>query len=283
MLRPALGTTLTPAGHWKQEGATAMGIAWEIIDSGPADADRTVLLLPGGLNTARSYAEVMARPELAAVRKVAVTLPGHGGTAAPADFSIENYARLIGELAADLGCDVVAGFSIGATVALEMAISGAFKGPVVLLGISLSLEDEPAFLSAMNRLGTVLGNLPFAAMRAMLPLAAKHARVSADRRAELVADLQLNEPRVMKRIFGGYVSYLRASETPAAELCNAGVPVWVVHAEKGDGALTDAERHALNACPLVNVVTMPGTSYFIPNEEPERVAVILTEALSRAR
>jgi hypothetical protein len=32
----------------------------------------------------------------------------------------------------------VVGFSIGSSVALEMAASGAFLGPVVLLGVSLS-------------------------------------------------------------------------------------------------------------------------------------------------
>jgi hypothetical protein len=110
-----------------------VSVEWEICESGPAGADRTVLLLPGGLNTARSYAELMAQPSLAGVRLVAVTLPGHGGTPPPGDFSIENYARLAAELAADLGCDVVVGFSIGASVALEMAASGAFPGPVVLL------------------------------------------------------------------------------------------------------------------------------------------------------
>ena len=29
------------------------------------------------------------------------------------------------------------------------------------------------------------------------------------------------------------------------------------------------------------MVTIPGTSYFIPNDEPERVASLLIEALSR--
>src|SRR5690349_7731756 len=82
---------------------------WETLESGPADAERTVLLLPGGLNTARSYAELMAQPGLAGVRLVAVTLPGHGGTPPPEDFRIEHYARLAAELAGDLGCDVVAG------------------------------------------------------------------------------------------------------------------------------------------------------------------------------
>ena len=55
----------------------------------------------------------------------------------PEDVSIENYARLTAELAADLGCDVVVGHSMGANVALEMAASGAFSGPLVLLAPSL--------------------------------------------------------------------------------------------------------------------------------------------------
>jgi pimeloyl-ACP methyl ester carboxylesterase len=254
-----------------------------MCESGPAGAERTALLLPGGLNTARSYAELMAQPALAGTRLVAVTLPGHGGTPPPADFTIENYARLAAELAADLGCDVVAGFSIGASVALEMAASGAFKGPVVLLGPSLSLQDEAAFLRAMDQLGSVLGSLPSAAMLKMIPMAAKHARVSEDRRAELLADFRKNDPAIMRQIFRGYLSYLGRHDAPATRLCTAGVPTWVVHAEKGDGGLTDNERRTLEDCPYTTVITIPGTSYFIPNEEPERVASYLAEALSRAR
>ena len=105
-----------------------MSADWEMIESGPADADRTVLLIPGGLNAARSYAELMAQPALAGVRLVAVTLPGHAGTPPPEDFSIETYARLAAGLAAGLGCHAVVGFSLGATVALEMAVSGGSAG-----------------------------------------------------------------------------------------------------------------------------------------------------------
>ena len=100
-----------------------MSAEWETVESGPADADRTVLLIPGGLNAARSYAELMAQPALSGVRLVAVTLPGHAGAPPPEDFSIETYARRAADLAADLGCDAVLGFSNGATVALEMAAS----------------------------------------------------------------------------------------------------------------------------------------------------------------
>ena len=38
----------------------------------------------------------------------------------------------------------------------------------------------------------------------------------------------------------------------------------------------------LEACPRTTVVTIPGTSFFIPNDEPERVASLLIEALGHA-
>ena len=60
-----------------------MSFEWEIVESGPKSADHTVLLIPGGLNTSRSYAELMAQPALAGVRLIAVTLPGNGGTPPP--------------------------------------------------------------------------------------------------------------------------------------------------------------------------------------------------------
>ena len=53
------------------------------------------------------------------------------------------------------------GFSIDASVALEMVTSGGFDGPVVLLGISLSAKHEPAFFHAIVRLGSVLAASPY--------------------------------------------------------------------------------------------------------------------------
>jgi pimeloyl-ACP methyl ester carboxylesterase len=259
-----------------------MSAEWETSQSGPIAADRTVLLIPGGLNAARSYAELMAQPALSGVRLVAVTLPGHGGTPPPEDFSIETYARLAAGLAAELGCDAVVGFSIGASVALEMAASGAFRGPVILLGISLSPKDESALLRVLNRLAVPLGSLPWTLMLKLIGMATRLARVSPDRRTELLADFRRNDPRLMRQIFRGYMGYLGRYDSPAARLCDAGVPAWVVHAEKGDGDLTDDERRTLEACPRTTVVAIPGTSYFIPNDEPERVASLLVEALGHA-
>ena len=83
-------------------------------------------MLPGALCTHVFYEDLMAEGALAGVRMIAATLPGQGGSAYPADLSMDNYASMASKLAADLGCDVVVGHSMGANVALEMAGSGEF-------------------------------------------------------------------------------------------------------------------------------------------------------------
>jgi pimeloyl-ACP methyl ester carboxylesterase len=240
-----------------------------------------VLLLPGGLNRARSYQELMAQPALAGVRLVAATLPGHGGTARPPDFSIETAAGLTAELGQEIDSDVVVGFSIGATVALEMSNSGAFSGPVILLGLSLSPRDESRILRVLDRLGTVMGSLPFAALRQAMGSVTKRVRLPEGRRAELLEDLRQNTPAAMRELFHNYLQYLGRHRSSAIRLSDANIPAWIVHAEKGDGGLTDDERRALEAGPNISVLTIPGTSLFIPNEEPELIATLIVEALGR--
>src|SRR5919198_5934095 len=176
-----------------------MEIDWDLREAGPPDAEYTVLLLPGGSCSAGSYAEVMAEPALAEMRLVAATLPGNAGAPPPDDYSIENYARLASELATEVGADVVVGFSMGGNVALEMVVSGAFTGPAVLLGISLSAKDEPAFFRALVRLGGVLGGLPAAVLAKGAAAMVKRIPVSADRRAELREDFRKNVPQHMRQ------------------------------------------------------------------------------------
>ena len=134
-----------------------MGVDWELVKSGPDAAEHGVLLLPGGANAARSYS---GRDGAASARRDAPGRrdpAGNVGTPPPTDFSIENYARLAAELAATHKCDVVVGCSMGASVALEMAASGTFKGPLVLLGISLSAAGRarvlPGDRPARHRVG----------------------------------------------------------------------------------------------------------------------------------
>jgi pimeloyl-ACP methyl ester carboxylesterase len=255
-------------------------LEWELRQEGPLDAEPTVLLLPGGMCSAGSYAEVMAEPALAKMRLVAATLPGHAGAPPPDDYSIENYARLTAELARKVGADVVVGFSMGGSVALEMVASGGFPGPAVLLGISLSAKDEPPFFRGIVRLGGVLGSMPSAMLAKGAASMVKRIPVSDERRRELREDFGKNVPRQTKRGLREYLRWLHRHEHPAERLCRAGVPTWIVHAEKGDGGLTDEERRTLEACQHAHLVTLPGTVYFAPNEVPERIADVILEAVA---
>src|SRR3954471_22515727 len=185
-----------------------MDVDWELRQGGPVDAERTVLLLPGGMCGAGSFAEVMAEPSVARMRLVAATLPGHAGAPPPDDYSIENYARLTSELATDVGADVVVGFSMGASVALEMIASGAFTGPAVLLGISLSAEDEPAFFRAIVGLGRVLGRLPAAVLAKGAASMVKRTPLSAERQRELREDFRKNVPLHVRQALREYVRSL---------------------------------------------------------------------------
>jgi hypothetical protein len=81
-----------------------------------------------------SFEKPMREPALATVHLVAVTLIGHGGTPPPSDLTIENYAGLTSESAAEIGCPAAVGFSMGANAALEMVGSGQFAGPIVRYG-----------------------------------------------------------------------------------------------------------------------------------------------------
>jgi pimeloyl-ACP methyl ester carboxylesterase len=257
-----------------------MQVDWELREHRPAGAERTVLLLPGGLCSAGSYAEVMAEPALQNVNLIAATFPGQAGTSPPEDCSVENYARLTSELAAEIGADVVVGFSMGANVALEMVEKRLFTGPTVLLGISLSLPDESAVFVNVIRLTKLFGNLPLALMKNAAASMVKHIPVAPERRAELAADFRRTSTHDMRLGLREYLTWLTSGQDHAAMLCSAGVPTWVVHAEKGDGGLTDAERRTLEACPTVKVVTIPGNVFFLPNEAPDQVAAVINEAVA---
>ena len=206
-----------------------------------------MLLLPGGMCSAGSYAELMAEPGLAGMRLVAATLPGHAGTPPPDDYSIECYARLAAELAKR---SAPTSWSVSAWVPpsrSRWSSSGRFTGPAVLLGISLSAEDEPAFFRAIVRLGSVLGSLPASVLAKGAASMVKRVPVPAERQAELREDFRKNDSASTAHALREYVRWLQRHERPAERLCQAGVPTWIVHAEKGDGGLTDDERRTLQA------------------------------------
>jgi pimeloyl-ACP methyl ester carboxylesterase len=169
---------------------------------------------------------------------------------------------------------------MGAVVAVEMVTSGSFTGPVVLLGVSLSPTDEPAFFRALIRSTSALGSLPMKLLAAGAASMVKRIPVPAERQTNLREDFRRNSPRDMRLALRAYLRWLERHEGRTERLCEAGVPLWIAHAEQGDGGLTDAERRTLEACPHAHVVTIPGAVFFLPNEIPERVAGIVVEALA---
>ena len=264
-------------------GGVAMREAWERLIVGPLDADRSVLLLPGGANAARSFDLVMADAALSGIRLVATTLPGMAGAPVSAEVSIPAVARRAGELARENACDVVVGFSYGATIALDMVLSGHFQGPVVLLGLSLTTPDESTFFRCVVRVSQKVGKWPMAILFRLMPLMARSAKTSERHKKDLIEDFKQNRAGDAVRVCGEYLDYIAADRNFAAELAASGSPVWVVHAEeKGDGGLTDAERATLEAAPNVTLVTIPGAVFLIPDEAPQRTAAVIADALKQA-
>jgi pimeloyl-ACP methyl ester carboxylesterase len=257
-----------------------LDVDWELRETGPAEARHGVLLLPGGACSAAFYNELTAEPALAGLRLVAATLPGHAGTPAPGDLSTQNYGRLAAQLAAVKHCDTVLGFSMGSTVALEMATTAGFTGPLILTGASFSRKAESTMLEVLDALARVTGALPYAFMRSMFGPMLRQSRIPAQRQAELLAEFKRNQPKELRKLIRAYLHDLGREPLIGDRLRALDVPVWIVHADKGDGRLTTQERRSLEDCPNVSVVTISGRSFFLPNEHPAQLAALIVDALA---
>ncbi len=259
---------------------------WDVRTAGPADAGHRALLIPGAMCTTEYFADVMAEPRLpeAGVRTVAATIPGFGRTRAPADVSLEHYARLFGRFAADRGCHVVVGHSLGANIALEMAAAGTFAGPVVLLSPAFSRKDESTGFALVDAVGRVpvLGGLAWSALMKALPAGLRRI-LPPDRAAALAADMASSRPASCRRIVRDYFAYFGRHPSVVARLCAAQVPAWVVRGDRDDVGLTATERRELENCPHVTLVDVPDAGHFALVEHPARIADVIVEAVAALR
>src|SRR4029079_17911300 len=139
-----------------------------------------------------------------------------------------------------------------ANVAIEMAGSGAFSGPVILLAPSFSRVDESKFPRALDRLSSVFGHLPYALMLKIIGPAMKSA-LPPHRRQALIAELQKNDPRFLRRQTRVYLEYLDRHGSLARRLADSGVRAWVVFGEHDEIELTDDERDILERSPSVTL------------------------------
>jgi pimeloyl-ACP methyl ester carboxylesterase len=146
----------------------------------------------------------------------------------------------------------------------------------------LTTEDEAAFFRAVVRASQKVGRWPMAVLLRLMPLMARSAKAPEQHKKELIADLKQNRARDSVLACVEYLDYIAEDRDFAAQLAASGSPVWVVHAEKGDGGLTDAERATLHAAPNVTLVTIPGSVFLLPDEAPQKTAAVIASALSQA-
>lgn len=243
----------------------------------PGGARGTALLLAGALASDVFFEDVAAEPGLEGMRLMAATLPGYAGTAPPADDRIEAYAAAACDLAAELGAGVVAGHSLGAGVAIEMAASGRYTGALVLISPSFSRQDESIVPRALDRLATVFGHLPYALILKLIDRMLAGG-IPAGRVPALGAELKRNDPRFVRRNTRTFLRYLDRRGSLVAPLCGSGLRCWVVFGENDDVKLQDEERRALEACPHVTLVTIPDAGHFSLNTHPARIAELISSA-----
>lgn len=253
---------------------------WQWIEVGPVEPRYTVLLLPGGLCTSAFFDDLMREEalEVASVRLVAITLPGFGGTAPLADPSFAGWVEACGELANDLGCDAVVGHSVGANVALEMAASRRFTGPVLLLAPSCSRVDESMFLRVLDRTSTVFGSFPYALAQRIIGAAMKGA-FPVERHDDLVAQMKHNDPRFVRSSSRSYLRYLDRHGSLVPRLCDSGVRTTIVLGDEDDVGLTDEERAGIESCATLSFASIPDAGHFTMNQRPDRVAGLLLQLL----
>jgi pimeloyl-ACP methyl ester carboxylesterase len=90
-------------------------------------------------------------------RVLALDLPGHGKSPAPGLQSITGYAQAVLEwlLAANLGPTVLVGHSMGAAIALQIALDNPQVATgLALLGCSIRLKVNPALITAASQAAT---------------------------------------------------------------------------------------------------------------------------------
>jgi pimeloyl-ACP methyl ester carboxylesterase len=266
------------------ESSVREHLGWIVHESGPAEAEHRILMIPGGLCPWRFYEDVVAQlaRRSAGLGFVATTIPGHAGTPPPQDLSQEAYARSAGQLGADLGCDVVVGHSMGANIAIEMAALRTFSGPIVALSPSFSREDEARFLWVLDRIGRVpgLGALAWRAVTRMMPRAMK-GFIPPEHRQAWTAEVSKNEWSSLRAAIRRYFEYLGDQPSLVGRLCESGVKAWVVFGGGKDVGLKDEERRGLEACPTATLIEWPKVGHNTIGETAA-VADLILEAANAA-
>ena len=174
--------------------------------TGPCCCCQAACVRPASTTTCSAQAAA-ATPT---TRFIAATPPGFGGRPAPDDLTVEHYASLAGDLAAELDADLVVGHSLGANHALEMVAAGYFYGtgrpalPDVLSRRTKkpTSDGSPACLAI-----PIVGRVPWMVFPHIIDSSFR-GRLPADRHDELVAEMKRTDMQLCRRMVVAYFEYL---------------------------------------------------------------------------
>ena len=255
---------------------------WQVIESEPAQARHRALLAPGLFCTAAFFSEMLEEGTLdnAGVKALAATPPGFGGNPAPDDFdySIESYAQLYEDFAAEQSIDMIVGHSFSANVCIEIAARGNFKGPLMLLSPSLQAEDEEEDLRQLYEAGKtpVVGSLVWL----WLPTSFKKSfkgELPEDHYDELIAEMKRNPRHASRMQVNSFFAHVEKHEGLAARLAAAEQPIWLVRGDRDPIQDTDEEIATVEAGPNVTRKTVPDAAHFSITDNPTAVNGLIVE------
>jgi 2-succinyl-6-hydroxy-2,4-cyclohexadiene-1-carboxylate synthase len=253
-----------------------MMIALAFEETGPPDAP-AVLLIHGFMGSRRDWDPVIAT--LARTRRcLAVDVPGHGETGAPADETLwapEGCVAALASLLAAHGGGSVVGYSLGGRLALQLAVErpDAVARAVIISstpgiagecgrGLRRNQDERLARLLEREGLERFLEQwygLPlFEALR-------EHPRFP-----EVLERRRRNNPRLLARS-------LRSMGTGSqrslwADLPGLRTPVLFLAGER-DPKFTDIAFDAVARCPAAEAVVVRGRGHALVEEDPEAMAL----------
>ena len=259
----------------------AAGLDWHVQRMG---AGRKIALLHGTGAATHSWRGVL--PLLAQHFDVlAMDLPGHGFTSASTRMGLPGMAADVATLLAaeSFAPDIIVGHSAGAAIAARMALDGRVPGAriVSLNGALLPLQGMAGQI--FSPLARALVGLPFvpwlvawrAADRAAVIklLNATGSRLDAHG-LDLYAKLFRRPGHV-----GGTLAMMAAWDLPAfaRDLPRLKSPLTLVAALADRTIAPETARRAQRIIPAATLVEWPGLGHLAHEEDPGRLAALLTE------
>ncbi|MEV0457748.1 alpha/beta fold hydrolase [Catellatospora methionotrophica] len=258
---------------------------WAIIENAPDTVRHRVLLLPGLFCTAEFYTAMLADPALAdaGVLAMAADPPGFAGRPVPPgfDYSMERYAAMVEDFAAQEAVGLIVGHSYFANVGIEIAARGRYPGRLLLLSPSFSRDDEEHDLISLDEAGhvPVLGTLVWLGIDPTLKKGMRD-RLPSDRFTELFAQMKRNPHAANRHLVAGFFDHLRRHGELASRLAGTDNVVWVGRGDRDEVGFTAQEQATIEAAPHVTLKTIPGAAHFSITDEPHEVDELILELLT---